>query len=240
VRSSAIFFFVFASLFAWADDWTTSDGTVYKNIKVVSHDAAFVTVMDDDGGARIALSDLPTEVQKQFDYDPVKAKADAAAVLAQDQRENEERQAEAKAALAQQAASSAMAPVVLRAHHMSPMPPPQQAPAPSVAPVATDDSPPAPKAPAVDVLANTEQIRLDQEKLDSISQDICVAQRDVALDNSAADNYDRHTDNTGTSHPNHVGTSPEDLVASLQKQQSDLQAEIAQLQQENARAPQSK
>jgi hypothetical protein len=56
-----------------AEDWTTTDGRIYKDVKVVSHDALIVRIMDSDGGADISLAILPPDSQKKFEYDPQKA-----------------------------------------------------------------------------------------------------------------------------------------------------------------------
>jgi hypothetical protein len=57
-----------------AEDWTTTDGKVYQGVKVVKVEADSVTILDSDGGARLALADLPPDLQKRFHYDPDKAK----------------------------------------------------------------------------------------------------------------------------------------------------------------------
>ena len=44
-----------------AEDWTTTDGKTYRNVQVVSHNAAYVTILDEDGGARLKLSKLGPE-----------------------------------------------------------------------------------------------------------------------------------------------------------------------------------
>lgn len=57
-----------------AEDWTTSDGKTYKDVKVIKVEADCVTVLDSDGGARIDLAKLPVAIQKKLNYDPDKAK----------------------------------------------------------------------------------------------------------------------------------------------------------------------
>jgi hypothetical protein len=69
-----------------AEDWTVK-GTTYKNVKVLSHDAAFVTILDEDGGAKIALSDLTPDLQKHFGFDAAKAAAAKAAADAQEKKD---------------------------------------------------------------------------------------------------------------------------------------------------------
>ncbi len=63
----------------FAEDWTTSDGTVYQNVKVVRVEDDAITVIYKDGGALIPLVKLPESLRKQYGYDPVKAKAAAEA-----------------------------------------------------------------------------------------------------------------------------------------------------------------
>lgn len=70
---------------AQADDWTTKDGKTYRQITVVKTDDDAVTILDQDGGALVPLAQLPPELQKQFHYDPDKAKIAAARRQAEDQ-----------------------------------------------------------------------------------------------------------------------------------------------------------
>ena len=62
-----------------AEDWTTVDGKTFKNVKVLSHDDGYVTIMDDDGGAKVMLTELPAPLRARFGFDPVKASACVAA-----------------------------------------------------------------------------------------------------------------------------------------------------------------
>ena len=58
--------------------WTTTDGKVYHNVKIVRIDAACVTIVHSDGGGRVPISTLSADMQKYFNYDPAAAaKADA-------------------------------------------------------------------------------------------------------------------------------------------------------------------
>lgn len=66
------------SITARAEDWTTTDGKTYKNVTVVKHDAVSVTILDQDGGATVPLSNLSPDLQKRFEYDPVAAKEELA------------------------------------------------------------------------------------------------------------------------------------------------------------------
>jgi hypothetical protein len=69
---------------AQAEDWKTSDGIVYHDVKVIRVEDDDITIMYRDGGALIPLSKLPPVVQKQFSYDPVKAKIAAEARAKED------------------------------------------------------------------------------------------------------------------------------------------------------------
>jgi hypothetical protein len=80
----SILFFVFGATVLFitstslhAEDWTTTDGKVYKDVKVVKTEPDAVTITDHDGGALIPLTKLSPDLQKRFNYDPVKAKAAA-------------------------------------------------------------------------------------------------------------------------------------------------------------------
>jgi hypothetical protein len=67
-----------------ATDWTTTDGKVYQDVKLIHLDADSVTILDTDGGARIPLDKLPANLQKRFGYDPDVAKAAAEARAKED------------------------------------------------------------------------------------------------------------------------------------------------------------
>jgi hypothetical protein len=56
--------------------WTTAKAT-YKNVKITKIEADCVTIIDDDGGALVSIADLPADIQKMLNYDPVAAKAAA-------------------------------------------------------------------------------------------------------------------------------------------------------------------
>jgi hypothetical protein len=62
---------------AFAEDWKTLDGTIYRDVKVLQVEDDAVTIIYKDGGALVPLAKLPTTLQKKFDYDPVKAKVAA-------------------------------------------------------------------------------------------------------------------------------------------------------------------
>jgi hypothetical protein len=70
-----------------AEDWKTADGKVYQDVKVIESEADTVTILHHDGGALVPLANLPPDIQKRFNYDPVKAKV-AADARAKDDAEN--------------------------------------------------------------------------------------------------------------------------------------------------------
>jgi hypothetical protein len=59
---------------AAAEDWKTTDGTIYQNVKVIRVEDDAITILYRDGGALVPLYKLPQSLQERFDYDPVKAK----------------------------------------------------------------------------------------------------------------------------------------------------------------------
>ena len=62
-----------------AEDWKTTDGKVYQDVKVIRVEDDAVTILFKQGGALIPLFKLPANLQQKFSYDPVKAKAAAEA-----------------------------------------------------------------------------------------------------------------------------------------------------------------
>jgi hypothetical protein len=72
-----------------AEDWTTSTGKTYKDVQVLSHNAAYVTILYQDGGGRIPLSTLGPDLQKRFGYDPAQAPAIVAATKTADLQDKE-------------------------------------------------------------------------------------------------------------------------------------------------------
>jgi hypothetical protein len=70
-----------------AEDWTTTDGKVYKGVKVMKLEPDAVTILYSEGGALVPLATLSPDLQEKFHYDPDKAKA-AAAARAKDDRNN--------------------------------------------------------------------------------------------------------------------------------------------------------
>ncbi|MCE0498709.1 MAG: hypothetical protein LV481_12260 [Methylacidiphilales bacterium] len=54
--------------------WTTLDGKTYNKVVVKQVEADCVTILDDEGGARIDIITLPADIQKQLNFDPDLAK----------------------------------------------------------------------------------------------------------------------------------------------------------------------
>jgi hypothetical protein len=66
---------------------TTLDGRTFQNCKVLKVEADGVTFSHDDGITKILFPLLPPAVQKQFDYDPQKAVAQAGAQARYDEQQ---------------------------------------------------------------------------------------------------------------------------------------------------------
>jgi hypothetical protein len=64
---------------AQAEDWTTTDGTSYQDVRVIRVEDDAITILYRNGGALVPLFKLPPALQRKFDYDPVKAKLAAEA-----------------------------------------------------------------------------------------------------------------------------------------------------------------
>ena len=80
VKATFILLILALSTFsAMAEDWTTTDGMYYQNVRVVRVEDDAITIIYKDGGALVPLFKLPPTLQKKFDYDPVKAKVAAEA-----------------------------------------------------------------------------------------------------------------------------------------------------------------
>ena len=60
---------------AFAEDWTTTDGVVYQDVKVIKIEADAVTILYRDGGLLLPLNKLPPALQKRLNYDADMAKA---------------------------------------------------------------------------------------------------------------------------------------------------------------------
>ncbi len=72
---------------ALAENWQTTDGVKYENVRVIRVEDDAVTIIYKDGGALVFLYKLPPALQQKFDYDPVKAKI-AAEKRAKEDAEN--------------------------------------------------------------------------------------------------------------------------------------------------------
>jgi hypothetical protein len=89
-----VFAVVLCPVAALAEDWTTTDGTKYQNVRVVRIEDDAVTILYKDGGAMVFLNKLSPALQARFGYDPVKAKAAAEARTKADLQNAKELQAE--------------------------------------------------------------------------------------------------------------------------------------------------
>ena len=49
-------------------NWTTTDGKTYQDVKIEKIEGEYVTVLHADGGARILITTLPDDVQKELNY----------------------------------------------------------------------------------------------------------------------------------------------------------------------------
>jgi hypothetical protein len=94
MRSLLALIVILAALPVSAEDWTTSDGKTYQNVKVVRVEDDAVTILTKDGGALVPLFKLSPALQKKFSYDPAKAKIAAAARAAEDAQNAKQLQAE--------------------------------------------------------------------------------------------------------------------------------------------------
>ncbi len=81
-----------------AEDWTTNDGVTYQDVRVLRVEDDAITIIYKDGGALVPLFKLSPELQKKFDYDPVKAKVAAEARAKEDVQNAKALQAEIDAA----------------------------------------------------------------------------------------------------------------------------------------------
>jgi hypothetical protein len=84
---------IFSSV-ALAEDWTTTDGTKYQNVRIIRVEDDAITILYKDGGALVPIMKLPPKLQQKFDYDPVKAKVAADARAKEDAENAKKLQAE--------------------------------------------------------------------------------------------------------------------------------------------------
>jgi len=125
-----------------AEEWTTTDGKTYRDVKVVKIEDDAVTILDQDGGALVPIAVLAPDLQQRFHYDPAKA-AIAAAKRQQDEQTSQQAVADAKKA-EQTEAQKTIPPVVAGASVAAVVPAsPQPVTAPSaVAPVIAESTTP--------------------------------------------------------------------------------------------------
>jgi hypothetical protein len=177
-----------------AEDWTTIDGQSYKNVRVISHDAGYVTIMDDAGGGRIMLSELPPALRARFGFDPLRASAFVAATEAVDQ------QNQADFTAKEQQADAALAPTSLSGPQLTDQPQvqPQSFPALEVQnendPLAADNaSLPPPNTEVLDGTSQTEiiifenQLVIDRRQIEEIRHAIEEAKKTTGSDSKIAD-----------------------------------------------------
>lgn len=126
-----------------AEDWTTTDGKTFQNVKVVKVEDDAVTILDKDGGALVPLATLPPDLQKQFHYDPAKAQVAAAARQKDEQAAAQAIEDQKKARQAQQMATS------------QPAKPQSTAPTPAPASTSAPTPVPAPTTPSLATVTTT-------------------------------------------------------------------------------------
>jgi len=104
-----VFILLASTLFVSAEDWTTADGKVYKNVVVVAQEDDGVRITYDGGVGKIPYYELPVDLQKRFgqDYDSLEAKRKAAEKALADATRNAD--AAAAAALKKQQEDAAAA-----------------------------------------------------------------------------------------------------------------------------------
>ncbi len=100
IRSIVPALILFAAAPLHAEDWKTTDGVIYQNVKVLKVEADAVTILDSNGGALVSLAKLPADLQKRFNYDPAQAQAAADARAQSDAASVQSLNAEQKQALA--------------------------------------------------------------------------------------------------------------------------------------------
>jgi hypothetical protein len=94
------------SMLLQAENWTMRDVKTYKDVTVVKVEPEAVTILCADGGARVLLSMLSTDLQARFHYDPEKAKG----AFAKHDAEMREADLEAKKVTDAKAAANARLP----------------------------------------------------------------------------------------------------------------------------------
>jgi len=71
----SIFFLLMVFLpLANGEDWTTTNGTTYNDVTIVSVDSDSVTIRDQNGQDIVSIKDLPLKIQKKLRYLDAKTK----------------------------------------------------------------------------------------------------------------------------------------------------------------------
>jgi len=86
-RYAFILLFALSAAVVSAEDITTTDGTVYKNIKISETTPIGINFVSDDKACWVDFRDLPPDTAKKYGYDPAKA-AEFEKMLAQSQGSN--------------------------------------------------------------------------------------------------------------------------------------------------------
>src|SRR5213083_1464853 len=68
---------VLCASLAMADDFKTTDGKEYKNVKVSRVEPDGIVLITKSGISKLYFTELPKEVQERFHYNPAKAAAQA-------------------------------------------------------------------------------------------------------------------------------------------------------------------
>lgn len=198
---TVIAFFLISILTLHAEDFTAKDGKVYKNFKVLSHDEGFITILYADGGGKIALSNLPEGMQKQYGYNAAKCAALVDATTEADRRDRlAVAQAQTAAQIEKSRAQASPHPVIITTAYKAPRDSAAQ--------------PQAPSAPEADAIT--------QAKKDDARERIKYLQDDIAsLQKQQGRNGASHSD-----HPNYSGGGLSGKIASDQQEIQDLQASL--------------
>jgi cell division protein FtsB len=69
--------------------WSAADGKTYKNVVILKVEADCVTILDDEGGARVYIVTLPPDIQQLLNYDPESARI-AGEARVKDEIENQQ------------------------------------------------------------------------------------------------------------------------------------------------------
>ena len=189
-----------------AEDWTTADGrTTYKNVKILSHDDAYVTILDEDGGGRVALSSLTPDLQKKFGFDPVKAAACATATAAADKAE--------QAAIIKEEQQQETAVNLSLAEKQ------QATPAGAVTSTTSSSAP----TPEVDQFAALKQREI-QTQIANLQQDISMMENELAKTNDRSGEGGAYVSGGQVHQVSHGGYA--DRIADDQSQIKSLQAQL--------------